>query len=76
MIFVYLAATIILFATLIKFVLDKKILIPKSWPLAAFLIFLIFQTLSTFFSIDKFTSIFGYPSRLNGGLLSQFKREG
>ena len=72
MIFVYLAATIILFATLIKFVLDKKILIPKSWPLAAFLIFLIFQTLSTFTSIDKFTSIFGYPSRLNGGLLSQF----
>ena len=72
MVFVYFAATVILFATLIKFVLAGKILIPKSWPLAAFLIFLIFQILSTFASIDKFTSIFGYPSRLNGGLLSQF----
>ena len=72
MVFVYFAATVILFATLIKFVLAGKILIPKSWPLATFLIFLIFQILSTFASIDKFTSIFGYPSRLNGGLLSQF----
>jgi len=72
MIFVYMAATLILFATLIKFVLDGKILIPKSLPLAVFLIFLIFQTISTLTSIDKFTSIFGYPSRLNGGLLSQF----
>lgn len=37
------------------------------WPLA---VFLSSQTLSTFFSVDVHTSIFGYYSRLNGGLLS------
>lgn len=39
--------------------------------LATLFVFVLIQTLSTIFSIDKFTSIFGYPSRLNGGLLSQ-----
>ena len=70
--FVYFAAAVIFFLTIIKFVLSGKILIPKSWPLATLILFLILQTLSTFISIDKFTSIFGYPTRLNGGLLSQF----
>jgi len=72
MLFVYLATTIILFLTLIKFILSGKILIPKNPALAAFAIFVAVQILSTFFSIDKFTSVFGFPSRLNGGLLSQF----
>ena len=70
--FVYLLATVILFLTLIKFILQDKILIPKNLVLITFLIFIAIQIISTFFSIDKFTSIFGYPSRLNGGLLSQF----
>jgi len=70
--FVYFVSTIILFSTLIKSALQGKFLVPKSLPLFIFFIFLILQTLSTFFSIDKFTSISGYPSRLNGGLLSQF----
>jgi len=72
MLFVYLISTIIFFLTLIKFVLQNKITIPKSWPLLALFFFLIIQSLSTFTSIDKFTSVFGYPSRLNGSLLSQF----
>lgn len=71
MIFVYFATTVILFLTLIKFVLSGKILIPKNWPLAALVIFVTIQTVSTITSIDKFTSVFGYPSRANGGLLSQ-----
>ena len=70
--FVYLASTIILFSTLTKSAIEGKFLIPKNLPFFIFLIFLIVQVISTFFSIDKFTSIFGYPSRLNGGLLSQF----
>ena len=37
------------------------------WPL---IIFIISQTVSTVFSVDVHTSIFGYYSRLNGGLLS------
>lgn len=72
MIFVYAAATVIFFLTGVKFVLERKIVIPKSWPLAALVIFVAIQIASTVTSIDKFTSIFGYPSRLNGGLLSQF----
>ena len=70
--FVYLTSAIVLISTLIKSALQGKFLVPKSLPLFIFLIFLIVQILSIFFSIDKFTSIFGYPSRLNGGLLSQF----
>src|SRR3990167_3654949 len=69
MYFVYFASTIILFSTLVKSAIHGKFLIPKSLPLFIFFIFLTLQTLSTFFSIDKFTSIFGYPSRLNGGVL-------
>jgi len=72
MIFVYFGATIIFFLTAVKFVLQRKIAIPNSLPVIVLVIFLTFQVLSTFFSIDKFTSIFGYPSRLNGGLLSTF----
>jgi len=72
MIFVYLAAAIIFFLTLSKFILQGKITVPKNWAIVTFLIFIVIQVLSTLFSIDKFTSIFGYPSRLNGGLLSQF----
>src|SRR3989344_3824528 len=71
MMFVYFAAVLIFFSTLLKFLLKEKILVPKNLFLFSFLIFLIIQILSTLTSIDKFTSIFGYPTRLNGGLLSQ-----
>ncbi len=40
---------------------------PFSFPL---LLFLISQIITTFTSIDPFTSFFGYYSRLNGGLVS------
>lgn len=69
--FIYFAAVIIFFGTLLKFVIKEKITIPARLPIAAFLIFLIIQAFSTLTSIDKFTSVFGYPSRLNGGLVSQ-----
>lgn len=35
-----------------------------------FLIFMAFAAISTLFSINRYTSIFGYYSRFNGGLLS------
>lgn len=72
MYFVYFIATILLIATKTKFLLAKEKVIPKNPILFTFIVFLIFQALSTLTSIDKYTSIFGYPSRLNGGLLSQF----
>lgn len=72
MLIVYGLSTIVLTATLIKFIVHKKITLPAGPIIYTFLAFLAFQTLSTFFSIDKFTSIYGYPTRLNGGLISQF----
>src|SRR5690349_20109329 len=49
----------------------QKRLIFKRTPLdIPLLLFLISQILSTIFSIDRHTSVWGYYSRSNGGLLS------
>jgi O-antigen ligase/tetratricopeptide (TPR) repeat protein len=48
----------------------KKLIFQKTILDIPLLIFLISQILSTIFSIDPHTSIWGYYSRLNGGLLS------
>lgn len=71
MFFVYFGTALIFFFTIIKFLLQKQIAIPKNPIVLAFAIFVLVNLISTFFSIDKFTSIFGYPTRLNGGLASQ-----
>lgn len=71
MLFVYFVAIVATGATVLKFVIDRKITIPKNLIALTLLLFLAVQIASTITSIDKFTSIFGYPSRLNGGLLSQ-----
>src|SRR3989338_8162699 len=71
MLVVYGLSSIIFTATILKFITDKKIALPTGPIVYTFLAFLILQTLSTIFSVDRFTSIYGYPTRLNGGLLSQ-----
>lgn len=40
-------------------------------PPIAFFIFVVINLISTATALDKFTAVFGYPSRLNGGLISQ-----
>lgn len=70
MIFIYLSTVNILFLWLIKMIIHKKILIKKTFLDIPILLFLFSQLLSTFFSIDQHTSIFGYYGRFNGGLLS------
>ncbi len=72
MYFVYTASTLLFFATLLKFVSEKQIKIPTNIVVNTFSVFLIIMAISTITSTDKFTSIYGYPTRLNGGLLSQF----
>lgn len=70
MLLVYLFTTIITGLWILK-MLNQKTFIFKRTPLDIFLIlFLIANILSTIFSIDKHTSIWGYYSRSNGGLLS------
>lgn len=70
MYFVYFLTLFILFFHLINWLKGKTVLFSKNKLTIPLLIFLSTQLLSTFFSVDPHTSIFGYYSRLNGGLLS------
>ncbi len=72
MFIVYLSAVLLLTLTSLKFILSGKLEIPKSLVFYSLAAFVAIQVASTFTSIDKFTSVFGYPTRLNGGLLSSF----
>lgn len=69
-IFIYLITVLILFFWIFKMILLKKIILKKTSFDVFFLLFFISQGLSTLFSIDKHTSIYGYYGRFNGGLFS------
>lgn len=69
---VYFASSLLLTLTAAKFIVQKKITLPKTPILTLLLAFIAAQITSTIISLDKFTSIYGYPTRLNGGLISQF----
>ena len=70
MYFVYAVTLAVLCFHLANFLKGKSLLF-RHTPLDIWLIiFLISQIISTVFSIDFYTSFFGYYSRLNGGLLS------
>lgn len=70
MYFVY-GSTIIIVATHIIAAIQKQVPLFKKTILdIPLFLFLLSQIISTFLSIDIHTSIFGYYSRLNGGLLS------
>ena len=61
---------IIITSWIVKMILEKRIRIqrtPLDIPIA---LFLLSQVLSTIMSMDVYTSIWGYYSRFNGGLLS------
>lgn len=65
------ALTIIITASWIaKSILQKKFIFHKTPFAIPLSLFLLSQALSTIFSIDKHTSLFGYYSRFHGGLLS------
>ena len=70
MLFIYFMAFIVLSLWIAKMIIYKRLIIAKSIFTIPLLIFLGSQTLSTIFSIDKYTSLFGYYGRFNGGLLS------
>jgi tetratricopeptide (TPR) repeat protein len=65
------AFTVLIVSTWVgRMILQRKIIFQKTPLDIPFLIFLISQFLSFFFSIDRHTSFWGYYSRFNGGLLS------
>ncbi|MDP3758523.1 MAG: O-antigen ligase family protein, partial [Candidatus Daviesbacteria bacterium] len=70
MILVYGFTVIIVGAWLYKAINEKRLLIKRTPLDIPLLLFLGANILSTFFSIDPHTSIWGYYSRSNGGLLS------
>lgn len=72
MIFIYVIATLILGAWLLRSFQEAKIAIRKTPFDIPIAIFLVSQIISTLFSIDQHTSFFGYYGRFNGGLLSTF----
>jgi len=70
MVFTYLMTVIIVGAWLGKMIVKQKIEIKKTPLDPAIILYLISSILSTIFSIDPHTSIWGYYSRFHGGLLS------
>jgi len=70
MIFIYIISILVLFAWILKMILLKRIILKKTPFDIPLLLFVGSQILSTVFSIDRHTSIFGYYGRFNGGLLS------
>lgn len=70
MMLVYLLTTIITSTWLIKMVKERSLILKRTPLDIPILLFLASQILSTIFSIDPHTSLWGYYSRSNGGLLS------
>src|SRR3989339_1492380 len=70
MLAVYAATIVIAGAWLIEMVRQKKRLFTRTPLDIPWLLFLTSQILSTIFSIDPHTSIWGYYSRFHGGLAS------
>src|SRR3989344_2997512 len=70
MIFVYLLTIVITGTWLLKIINHKSSIINRTPLDIPLLLFLAANILSTIFSIDQHTSIWGYYSRSNGGLLS------
>jgi putative inorganic carbon (hco3(-)) transporter len=67
---VYFFASLIVFLWVVRMILERRLIFRKTalfWPL---ILFFISQLLSTLFSIDPHTSLYGYYSRFYGGLLS------
>lgn len=70
MIVTYILTLLIVTAWISRMILEKRLIFNRTlldWPI---LIFLITQSLSLLFSIDPRTSLMGYYSRFNGGILS------
>lgn len=70
MILVYAFTVVIVGSWLLKAINDKRLTIRRTPLDIPLLLFLGANILSTIFSIDRHTSIWGYYSRSNGGLLS------
>lgn len=69
-IFIYLTTICAVFLWILKMIIGNKFEIKRSFLDYPLILFYISQVISTIFSIDVHTSLFGYYGRFNGGLLS------
>lgn len=69
-IFVYIISCLILIAWVLESIQNRKIIFRRTILDKFLILFLATQLISTLISIDRFTSVFGYYSRFNGGLIS------
>lgn len=72
MLFIYFITISVVALWIFKSLIYKKLFFKKTYLDIPIVLFLISQILSTYYSIDQHTSIFGYYGRFNGGLLSTF----
>ncbi len=70
MLFVYLMSTLLLGLWGGRMIIEKRWIYRHHWLHYLLLAFLLSQVLATIFSLHPRTSLFGYYSRFNGGLLS------
>jgi O-antigen ligase len=70
MLFIYFITISILALWIFKSIIYKRLFFRKTYFDIPIFLFLISQIISTYYSIDQHTSIFGYYGRFNGGLLS------
>ncbi len=70
MLFIYAITVLIAFLWFLKMVVNKKIILKKTFLDIPIIVFFLSQLISTIFSLDRHTSLFGYYGRFNGGLLS------
>ncbi len=66
----YALTGLIIVAWIIRMILERKLIFRRTMLDIPLLIFLGSQAISTLLSIDPYTSVLGYYSRFNGGLLS------
>src|SRR4030043_2201869 len=63
--------TIIITSTwVVKMIIEKRIIFRRTILDLPLIIFLISQIITTIYSLDRHTSLWGYYSRFNGGLFS------
>lgn len=72
MLFIYFITISVVTLWIFKSLIYKRIFFIKTYLDIPIILFLISQILSTYYSIDPHTSMFGYYGRFNGGLLSTF----
>lgn len=70
LLFIYFAALTVGCMWILKMILTNRLILKRTVLDIPILLFLLSQAVSTVFSIDMNTSIFGYYGRFNGGLLS------